>query len=126
MYTLEVCISWIITSFNKCFKTSLHKCTNTTAKNCLLTEEVSLSLCLKCCLKYTSSSSTDTSTICKCKIKSFSCSILLYSNKTRCSFAFLILRTYCMTWSLRCDHCYINICWRNNEFIINVETVSEH
>ena len=48
MYTLEVCISWIVTSFNKCIETSLHKSCNTTTKNSLLTEEVSLCLCLEC------------------------------------------------------------------------------
>ena len=126
MNTFKVCISWIITSFNKCFETSLHKCANTTAKYSLLTKEVCLCLYTECSFKKTSSCSADSKTICQCKILSFSCVILLYSDKTRCSFSSLILTSYCMTRCFRSDHCNVNILWWFDASEMDIETMSKH
>ena len=126
MDTFKVSISWVVTSFAKCFKTSLHKSAYTTTKYCLLTKEVCFCFCSECCFKNTSSCSTDTSTISKCHIKCLTCFILFYSYKTRCSFSCLIFTSYCMTWSFRCYHCYIYALWCFDKTKVNVETMSKH
>ena len=51
MDTFEVCISWVVASFNQCFETSLHQCTNTTAKDCLFAEKVSFCFDSECCFQ---------------------------------------------------------------------------
>ena len=126
MDTLEICISFIISSFAKCFETSLHQCTNTTAKNCLLTKQICLCLCTECGLKNTGSCSTDCQRICQCDILSFSCSILLNSHKTRNTFSCLILAAYSMSRSLRSHHRNVYIFWWYDLSKVNVETMSEH
>ena len=44
MYTLEVCISGIVTSLNQSLETSLHQSTYSATQNCLLTEQIGLGL----------------------------------------------------------------------------------
>ena len=125
MDTLKVCVSWVITSFTKCFKTSLHQCANTTAENCLLTEEVCFCFCSECCLKNTCSCSADTKCICKSDILCVACCVLLNCDKARCTLTSLILRTYCVTRSLRCDHDNIDILWWYDAAKVNVKAVCE-
>ena len=80
----------------------------------------------ECSFKKTSSCSADSKTICQCKILSFSCVILLYSDKTRCSFSSLILTSYCVTRCFRSDHCNVNILWWFDASKMNIETMSKH
>ena len=126
MDTLKVCISWVITSFYQSFKTSLHQCTNTTAKNSLLTKEVSLCLCTESCLQNAGSCTTNCKGVSKCKLQSFSCCILMYCYQTRNTFSCLILAAYRMSRSFWCNHRYINVSRWNNLVKVNIETMSKH
>ena len=126
MDTLKVCVSLIIACLNKCLKSSLHKRTYTAAENCLLTKEICLCLCSEGCLKDTCSCTTDSECISECKVKSLTCCILMYGNKTRNTLTCLILTSYCMARSLRSYHCYINALRWNNLSEMDVETMSEH
>ena len=126
MDTFEICISWVISGFAKCFETSLHKCNNTTTENCLLSEKVCFCLCTECSFKKTSSCSTNCKSISKCFVKCFSCIILLYSYQTRSSFSSLIFASYCMSRCFWCNHSNIDIFWWNDTSKMNVETMSKH
>ena len=126
MDTLKVCISRIITSLTKRFKSSLHKSTYATAKYCLLTKQIRLCLSAECCLQNTGSCTTNCQSVSKCFFLSLAGSILMYGNQTWNSFACLILTSYRMTRSLWSNHRNIDICRWNNLIKVNVETMSKH
>ena len=55
-----------------------------------------------------------------------SCCILFNSNQAWCSFSFQVFRTNCMSWSLRSNHCNINILWWNDTSKMNIESMRKH
>ena len=126
MDTLEVSISRVITSLTQSLETSLHQSANTAAKNCLLTEEVCLSLGTECSLQKTSSSAANAKTISQCAVKCLACVILLYCYQARCTFTSLILTSYSVTRCLRSDHGYIDILRRFDASEVDVKAMSEH
>ena len=126
MDAFEVCVSWIVSCFAKCFETCLHKGTYTTAKYSLFSEEVCFCLYSVCCFKKSCSCSTDCKTVSKCSVPGFSCVILFYCDQTWCSFSCLIFASYCMSWCFWSDHCYIYVCRRCDASEVDVESVCEH
>ena len=79
MNTLKVSVAGIVSGLNQCLKTSLHQGTDTTAKDCLLTKEVCLSLCAESSLQDTCSCSTDTKAVSQSIAARLSCVRLLSS-----------------------------------------------
>ena len=126
MDTFKICISWVISSFNQSLETCLHQCTYATTENCLFTEKVCFCLCSECSLQHTCSCSADCQCVSQCDLQSFACSILMNSYQTRNTFTSLIFASYCVSWSLRCDHSNIYICRWYDTSEMNIETVSKH
>ena len=104
MDTLEVSVSRVVTSLNQSLETSLHQSAYAAAQNCLLTEQVCLSLGSECGLQDTCSCSADSQAVCQCILQSLASRILLYRYQTGSSLAGLVLASYGVARSLGSDH----------------------
>ena len=126
MDTLKVSVLRCISCFYQCLEAGFHQCAYTAAENCLLAEQVGLSLNFESSLQNTCSCSAQCCSVSQCSVFCFSCVILLYSYQTRNTFSYLILASYCMTRSLRSDHGNVNVSRRFDLSEMDSKAVCEH
>ena len=126
MDTLEVCALRLISGFHQSLKSGFHQSGNAAAKNCLLAEQISLSLLAEGGLQHTCSCAADGQCVSQSQISRLACGILMNGNQTRNALALLVLASHRMSRSLWRNHGYVHILRRNNLSEMNGKAVSEH
>ena len=122
---LEVCVTGIVTRFDKRFETCFHKRGNAAAKHALFAEQVGFGFALERGFEHARTRSADTCRISKRDIESFTRVVLMNGNEARHAFTVAIFAANGMSGTLRRDHEYIHVCGRNDLLEVNIETVSK-